>query len=61
MTSERYPVTRPEGQGDIEMPRPTVAPLTVALGAALVGIGVATSLAFLVVGAIVLASGLGSG
>ena len=49
----------PAGPNDVEMPRPTVAPLTVALGAALVGIGVATSLVFLVVGAIVLATGLG--
>src|SRR5205807_1776221 len=36
------------------------APLMVALGAALVGIGVATNLAFLVVGAVVLAAGLGT-
>jgi hypothetical protein len=49
----------PAGPDSVEMPRPTVAPLTVALGAALVGLGVATSLAFLVVGAVVLASGLG--
>ena len=58
MASEPHPVARSEGQGDIEMPRPSAAPLTVALGAALLGLGVATSLAFLVVGAVVLAAGL---
>jgi hypothetical protein len=41
------------------MPRPTVAPFTVSLGAALVGLGMATSLTFLVVGVVVLATGLG--
>jgi uncharacterized membrane protein YagU involved in acid resistance len=59
MASEPHPGARPEGPNDVEMPRPTAAPLTVALGAALIGIGVATSLAFLVVGGIVLAIGLG--
>jgi hypothetical protein len=62
MATEPHTVATPEapaGAGDLEVPRPTVAPLTVSLGAALVGIGVATSLAFLVVGAAVLATGLG--
>src|SRR5205809_509492 len=49
----------PAGPEGIEVPRPTVAPLTVSLGAALVALGVAMSLAFLVVGAVVLAIGLG--
>src|SRR5262249_49925183 len=62
MATEPHTVATSEGPGgpnEVEMPRPTVAPLTVSLGAALVGIGVATSLTFLVVGAIVLATGLG--
>jgi hypothetical protein len=54
MTSEG-----PAGPDEVEMPRPTAAPLTVSLGVALVGIGWATNLAFLVVGAVVLATGLG--
>jgi uncharacterized membrane protein YagU involved in acid resistance len=41
------------------MPRPTVAPLVLALGMTLLAAGVATSPAFLVVGALVLTFGLG--
>jgi hypothetical protein len=42
----------------LPMPRPTVAPVVVALGLVLLGVGVATSAAFLVVGAVFLGSGL---
>src|SRR6266542_2789769 len=62
MATSPHPAARsdgPAGPNGVEMPRPTVAPLTVSLGAALMGIGVATSLAFLVVGGVVLATGLG--
>ena len=50
---------RPPGRDEVEVPRGTAAPFAVALGAALVALGVAMSLAFLVVGLVVLASGLG--
>ena len=43
----------------LSMPRPTIAPVVVALGLVLLGLGVATSAAFLVVGAMILISGLG--
>ena len=41
------------------MPRPTVAPLVLSLGLALLAAGVAFGLAFLVVGALILVTGLG--
>src|SRR5437764_690225 len=53
MATEPQTVMASEGPNDIEMPRPTVAPLTVSLGAALMGMGGATNLAFLVVGAVI--------
>ena len=59
MATEPHTGARSEGPDGVEMPRPTAAPLTVSVGAALVGIGMATSLAFLIVGAAVLATGLG--
>jgi hypothetical protein len=62
MASSPHPDARPadpDGPDDIEMPRPTAAPLTVSLGAALVALGVAMSPFFLVVGAAVLVAGLG--
>ncbi len=43
----------------IEMPKPTVAPLVLALGIALMAMGIATSLAFLLVGVVVFVAGLG--
>ena len=43
----------------VEMPRPTAAPLVLAVGISLVAIGLATSLVFVAVGAIVLILGLG--
>jgi hypothetical protein len=56
MASEPHTGARPD---HVELPRRTAAPFTAALGAVLVAMGVATNLAFLVVGLIVLASGLG--
>jgi hypothetical protein len=44
---------------EIEMPRPTVAPLILALGIVLLGAGVALSLVLSAVGAVVFAVGLG--
>ena len=41
------------------MPRPTVAPLVLSLGVALLAAGVVASIAFLVVGAVVFAWGVG--
>ncbi len=45
--------------GSVEMPRPTVAPMVLALGMAMLAAGIVTSLAFVIVGAIVLVFGLG--
>jgi hypothetical protein len=47
------------GQNSVEMPRPTVAPLVLSLGVALLAAGVALGLSFLVVGALVMLIGLG--
>src|SRR5438105_2966025 len=47
------------GQDSIEMPRPTVAPLVLSLGVALLAAGVALGTTFMVVGALVLVTGLG--
>jgi hypothetical protein len=44
----------------VELPAPTAAPLVLGLGIALVGVGLATSLGFAVVGVVVLLFGLGS-
>jgi hypothetical protein len=43
----------------VELPRPTVAPMVLALGMALLAAGVVTNVAFMVVGAVILISGLG--
>src|ERR1700722_111760 len=48
----------PEGQNSIEMPRPTVAPLVVCVGLALLAAGSALGLTFSVVGAVLLIIGL---
>ena len=52
---KREAVAEPES---LPMPGPTVAPVVVALGLVLLAVGVATSPAFLVVGAMILGSGL---
>jgi hypothetical protein len=44
----------------VEMPEPTIAPLVLAVGVGLIGLGVATTLAFSVVGALLLLVGLGT-
>jgi hypothetical protein len=49
----------PDERGPVEMPRPTAAPMVVALGLAFALAGVATSPAMLAVGAVILAAGLG--
>src|SRR6478735_8489265 len=46
------------GQTDIEMPRPTAAPIVVSLGLALCGAGIATGLILLFAGAAMLLVGL---
>jgi hypothetical protein len=61
MASE--PQTTPQLEGpaapdSVEMPRPTVAPLVLALGIALLAAGVALGMGFLVVGAVVVVAGL---
>jgi hypothetical protein len=48
-----------EDSSSIEMPKPTVAPLVLAVGIALAAMGVAASLAFLFVGVVVFVAGLG--
>ena len=47
------------GRTSVDMPAPTVAPLVISLGIALAAIGVATSLAFSVVGGALFVLGLG--
>ena len=62
MASEPRATPQPEAPAApdaVEMPRPTVAPLVLALGLALLAAGVALGLAFLVVGAVVVVVGLG--
>ena len=43
----------------VELPAPTAAPLVLGLGIALVGVGLATNLGFVVVGALILLFGIG--
>jgi hypothetical protein len=47
------------GPNSVEMPRPTIAPLVLSLGVALLAAGAVLGLSFLVVGAMVLVAGLG--
>src|SRR5947209_20588832 len=49
----------PDGRESVEMPRPTAAPLVLSLGVALLAVGLVAGTAFLIVGATVLATGLG--
>jgi uncharacterized membrane protein YagU involved in acid resistance len=61
MSSDPQAIPKPEATAEpdsLPMPRPTVAPVVVALGLVLLAVGVATSPAFLVVGTIFLVSGL---
>jgi hypothetical protein len=62
MASEPQPLPPPAGPAapdSVEVPRPTVAPLVLALGLALLAAGLAFGTAFFVVGAAVLVTGLG--
>ena len=62
MATEPHGVTKqdgPHGQGAVEMPEPTVAPLVLSLGLAMFAAGVITGPAFFLVGAVVLLYGLG--
>src|SRR4051812_36931258 len=62
MSSESPTIPHPEGTAGLDsvlMPRPTVAPMVLSLGLALLGAGVVTSTAFLVVGGVTLVVGLG--
>lgn len=49
----------PAGEGFVEMPQPTVAPMVLALGLVLLAAGAVLGLAFLIVGAVILGTGLG--
>jgi hypothetical protein len=62
MASEPQTMPQPEGQAgreSVEMPRPTAAPLVLALGLSLLAAGVALGPTFLVIGALVVVTGLG--
>ncbi len=62
MASESQAMPQPERPvvpESIEMPQPTAAPLVLALGLTLLAAGVALGTAFLVVGAVVVVTGLG--
>jgi hypothetical protein len=61
MASETQPMPEPEGPvapASVESPRPTAAPVMLALGLTLLAAGVALGTAFLVVGAVVVVAGL---
>ena len=61
MASDVQATSQPEGPAvpdSVEMPRPTAAPLVLALGLSLLAAGVALGLAFLVVGAVVVVAAL---
>src|SRR4051794_35001569 len=62
MASEPRATPQPEGGAApdaVEMPRPTAAPLVLALGLTLLAAGVALGLGFVVAGAAVVVAGLG--
>ena len=60
MASEPHAVPEsPHGHDRVEMPRPTIAPLVVSLGMALLATGIAFGLSFLIAGVVLLACGLG--
>lgn len=59
MTGDPAAIPRDEPPAEVALPRPTAAPMVLALGMALMAAGVATSAAFAVVGAAVLTVGLG--
>jgi hypothetical protein len=59
MSADPGEISRDEPSESVEMPRPTVAPMVLALGLALLAAGVATNIAFTVVGAVITVFGLG--
>jgi hypothetical protein len=62
MASDPHMISEPHISSDpdeLEMPRATIAPLTLSLGLAMVAVGVITSPAFLIVGASIVVVGLG--
>lgn len=59
MSADPATIPRDDPDGSVELPRPTAAPMVLALGLALMAAGVALGIAFVVVGAAVLAAGLG--
>jgi hypothetical protein len=61
MASDPQGISGTECSSDLDeltMPRATIAPLTLALGLAMLAVGVITSLAFLIVGAVIIIGGL---
>src|SRR5271166_1307783 len=61
MTSDAQTLPQPDAPAapdSVEMPRPTAAPVVLALGITLLAAGVALSAAFLGVGAVVVVAGL---
>jgi hypothetical protein len=58
MIDESHSADTSASSPTIEMPKPTVAPLVLALGIALMAMGLAASLAFLLVGVVVFIAGL---
>jgi hypothetical protein len=52
-------LTPDDPAGSVVMPRPTVAPMVLALGMALIAAGIAWSIAFILVGLVILVFGLG--
>jgi mono/diheme cytochrome c family protein len=58
MTGDAQTTSDPVPRSSVELPRPTAWPIVLAFGIALVGLGAATSLAFVAVGGIVFVVGL---
>jgi hypothetical protein len=59
MSGDPGEISRDEPSETVEMPRPTAAPMVLAMGLALLAAGVATNVAFTVVGAVISVFGLG--
>lgn len=59
MPGDLEAIGRDESVRTVELPRPTVAPMVLALGIALLAVGIVLGIAFMVVGATVLICGLG--
>ena len=62
MSSDPHRIFEPQlasGPDELEMPRPTIAPLTLSLGLAMLAVGVIASPAFLIVGTAIILVGLG--